>query len=251
MYAKYIIFFIILYLIIQFQQNEVIENFPDNKMDRLYDYLPLKFYYIDNNYRNELIKLNIKVLKLLDKYKIQYWAIFGTLLGIIRHNGIIPWDDDIDIAFSNNDLHKLLKIRPELEKNNLKLIKRTDYGRLTYKIEYKHIPKTLNKKIWIDLFPYYYTHDTKYWHRVKGAYTKLKHNDLFPLKKCKYFNYEISIPNNPKQILNEEYGADWTTHAVVSIHQRVLNKHKIGRKFNRKIKIDNIKKHMLNNYSII
>ena len=50
--------------------------------------------------------------KWLKKNKIQYFLDSGTLLGSVRHQEIIPWDDDIDISILQKDEAKLQKAFP-------------------------------------------------------------------------------------------------------------------------------------------
>lgn len=53
----------------------------------------------------------VKVLeKICEKYNLTFFAIYGTLLGAIRHEGYIPWDDDIDVVMPRRDFEKLKKI---------------------------------------------------------------------------------------------------------------------------------------------
>lgn len=60
--------------------------------------------------------------ELLEKHNIKYVALAGTILGLHRHGGIIPWDNDIDIGFTTNEWKKLFSIKDELAKVGLNYI---------------------------------------------------------------------------------------------------------------------------------
>ena len=48
-----------------------------------------------------------------DKYHIDYFVISGTAIGVLRHGGFIPWDDDIDVAMLRKDYQKFIKVAPK------------------------------------------------------------------------------------------------------------------------------------------
>lgn len=51
-----------------------------------------------------LYRLLDGVASALRRRGIPFWAIGGTVLGAVRHGGMIPWDDDVDLALWSHDL---------------------------------------------------------------------------------------------------------------------------------------------------
>lgn len=51
-----------------------------------------------------------EIIRIVTKHNIQYFTVGGTTLGAIRHNGFIPWDDDIDIGMLRKDYNRFLSV---------------------------------------------------------------------------------------------------------------------------------------------
>lgn len=78
-------------------------------------------------FQNETIEVFKKINEEFIKNEITWFAHAGTLLGAIRNNKQIPWDDDIDMAMTASDFYsnrdKILEI---VNKYNFRLVDRKD-----------------------------------------------------------------------------------------------------------------------------
>lgn len=54
-----------------------------------------------------------EVLAICDRHGLRIFADGGTLIGAIRHNGYIPWDDDIDMGMPREDYDRFCEIAPK------------------------------------------------------------------------------------------------------------------------------------------
>ena len=59
-----------------------------------------------NRVQNRLLEAFIDLKKYCDERDIQYMMAYGTLLGTVRHQGFIPWDDDVDIMMTRKEYNK-------------------------------------------------------------------------------------------------------------------------------------------------
>ena len=61
---------------------------------------------------SEILLLMYKdIKKILDKHGITFYIQYGTAIGALRHNGLIPWDDDIDILVWEKDMDEINRVR--------------------------------------------------------------------------------------------------------------------------------------------
>ncbi len=96
---------------------------------------------------NLLYSILDKFHNLSEKHDLVYWIDGGTILGAVRHESIIPWDDDIDISILNNkeNIKKLRTILNILKKDNINSLK-LDFG---YKLFHKDGQK-IRANTWVN-----------------------------------------------------------------------------------------------------
>ena len=100
-----------------------------------------------------------------DRHGLAYFAAYGTALGAIRHQGFIPWDDDMDFGMPREDYEKFMAVAPgELSDTFALLEPRTTKGyvmpfakltrRDTTFVEETDQDRTYHSGIFIDIFPF-------------------------------------------------------------------------------------------------
>lgn len=86
------------------------------------------------------------------KYDIQYWISYGVLLGAVRHNAFVPWDDDIDVWMTRKEYERLMRHRDEFP-DEYEVMLPDSYGDNRYydtvtHINYKGMYREIDSDIW-------------------------------------------------------------------------------------------------------
>ena len=68
-----------------------------------------------------LLSLLDKFVAVCEQYHLQYYLAAGSVLGAVRHKGLIPWDDDIDVYMPRADYEKLQTIPDEVWGEDMRL----------------------------------------------------------------------------------------------------------------------------------
>ena len=190
--------------------------------------------------QSNLLYTTMKYLNdILLKNDIGYWVTGGSLIGAIRHRGIVPWDDDGDICIMINDVSKLRKLIPKFKKDGYNLEEGTtdqDDDTKAMECTTKHnsctwfLESTKPHSLGVDIFVMerigpLITYADPYWRIASNGGKKcyFLYNMVFPLVPVRFGNFWIMTPFNAVEHLNQCYGVDWN-----SVSQRLFD-HREGK----------------------
>jgi hypothetical protein len=153
----------------------------------------------------DLLQIFVKVA---DSYNWTYFLGGGSLMGSVRHGGLIPWDDDIDVLVDEkhtNELKKAFKpFRPIYTVHD----RGTDPILKLYSNKSYRCPGNRCAWMWpfLDIC-FYAQNDTLIWENhpyfAKKKYEKV---DIFPLHKRPFENMMVNAPRNSLKFLDKIYG---------------------------------------------
>lgn len=87
---------------------------------------------------NATILDTLKALILIcQKHHLRYYCCAGTAIGAVRHHGMIPWDDDIDVIMPRPDYDKLLEIAQHEDLGQYEIV--TPYNTESYPLYFSKI----------------------------------------------------------------------------------------------------------------
>ena len=163
--------------------------------------------------------------KILTENNIDFFAHSGTMLGCVRHQAIIPWDDDLDFMIEELYEEKLLAIVPILELAGIKLKEIKNPGLLQFYnankdthplANYLQIDVFVGKRMEIDQQTclHYKSDDFRGWFPQRF----IRIADLYPLK-----DYEFG-PLQVKGIRNYE---NYFSNSGFDVKEAIVARHKM------------------------
>ena len=202
----------------------------------------IEFIYARKEQEN-LLKLMKKMDRVFGLLGMTYWVTAGTLIGLERHGGFIPWDDDIDCGIMNDQVPYLVECEKNgtlakygLRLHTVELLKSLGLGTL-YQIydlntfpPDQDIPDLGKSGNFIDLFSYE-KQDTNFVPLVKDlrdpGYIEnnlpddhFETSNLYPLKRAQFHNIEVWKPNNPYPYLDRLY-PKWNEYVATTLSHSV------------------------------
>lgn len=199
-------------------------------------------YIITKSQSDQLYKILKFIHDTFVKNKINYFMVGGTLLGAVRHQGIIPWDDDGDLCILKKDVPKIRKLIPYFTKYGYNLeegLKDEDNDNsdeenskdatcVSRKNSCTWYVGCDNKNcLGVDIFVMYdkgnkVTYYDPFWEKANNGGNKcyFQKELVYPLLPYRFGNFYMYGPHNPLEHLNRCYGESWVNKGQVLFDHR-------------------------------
>lgn len=146
--------------------------------------------------RKKLWVIEIDMLNWLEatckRHGLNYFLLFGSALGVVRHKGFIPWDDDIDIGMLREDFEELLRVAKNEIPDDLEIQYGISNGRVDklLRIRNKNTTGIIrtdrnipgNKGVFIEIYPFDYVPSINWCRKVQlklsGVLLKLMYRKI-------------------------------------------------------------------------
>lgn len=142
-------------------------------------------------------------------HEFKYYAYAGTLLGMVRHADIIPWDDDADLCITEDSMERLLKstLRPDII---IRLSPRQACYRL-YKKGHDGFVDLMPIKVFDGEIVNYSLQPARDMFPKEWAY----YSEIHPLQTLHFGKISLSAPRCPEKCLTRMYGDDWRCQYIM------------------------------------
>ena len=204
-----------------------------SKIKELFKQIPVAYplwhkFRLMNNKRKEnkkqiaYRKYNIEILKdifqVAKSNKFPLICAYGTLLGIVRDNQLLPWDDDMDFIILDDGNFSWDEFNNCMKANGFWIYRKYEQDNKIVEMSYKKKNVLCDVRIWDnydverDVYGDYFLIDNyEYKYRDYEEYD-MTVQKMIPINKIVYKRFsgiDVMIPENSNDVLEKMYGQDW------------------------------------------